>query len=157
VSGERTQKFQKFKSLLSDKLFRLPTPLGIFVANKGQSAIRPSGDRTVKASFLRPIALESVAIFLPVPIADFTLWLTAQPTLLLSLFCLMATKLYCQRPLDTNPPWGGSKPKRVYRILFATVKGFRILGVGQFEFHSFLSSIRILTLCHPERRRGIPA
>jgi hypothetical protein len=32
-----------------------------------------------------------------------------------------------------------------------------ILVMGQFGFPNFLSSIKILTLCHPERLRGIPA
>jgi hypothetical protein len=50
-----------------------PTPISTFVANKGQSAIRPSGDRTVEIAFSLSTALESGPFFSNVPIADFTL------------------------------------------------------------------------------------
>jgi hypothetical protein len=40
-----------------------PPPLVIFVANKGQSAIRPDGDRTVESLFSRFFDLELRSIF----------------------------------------------------------------------------------------------
>jgi hypothetical protein len=51
--------------------------LGTFVANKDQTAIRPNSDRAVEAVFSPSIDLESASIFLLVPIADFTFWLTS--------------------------------------------------------------------------------
>src|ERR1044071_131006 len=47
--------------------WRTHPPLGTFVANTGQSAIRPSGDRAVEPAFSLRIALESVSIFFARP------------------------------------------------------------------------------------------
>jgi hypothetical protein len=69
-----TENTAKVPKLLLGKLLGAPhPPLGTFVANKDQSAIQPTGDRTVEAAFSRSIGLESPSIFLLVPIADFTL------------------------------------------------------------------------------------
>jgi hypothetical protein len=51
----------------SVNFFGTPPPLGTFVANKDQTAIRPSGDRAVEVAFSRSIALESVSIFFARP------------------------------------------------------------------------------------------
>jgi hypothetical protein len=58
-----------------------PPPFVGFVANKGRTAIRPSGDRAVEALFSRFFGLESRSIFSAAPIAEFTLWLIGKRAL----------------------------------------------------------------------------
>jgi hypothetical protein len=50
---------RRFCSPLPASLSRRPTPHRRFVENKGQNAIRPSGDRAVETLFLRFSAIES--------------------------------------------------------------------------------------------------
>jgi hypothetical protein len=77
-SGLQPLKQQAICCLSGNPFAHPHRPIVLFVANKGITAIRQGGHKTVEPLFSLRFDLQSRCFFLGCPIAKFTLWLLAR-------------------------------------------------------------------------------